>query len=289
MVLNECSGAKSFISPTVNNECLENNCDNRDPCVSNAISPNPHSPNCDNLVSGVFNVNSPNPHFDSPNCDKHDAISESDEVAASHGGGNRAQTDSHPITHDSHCNVNNSSRDSSQANDSHNQNNHISAPEKDTVDADISRGTGRHASRDDNHTEHDSRCDVNPDCQQGQFQDGNSHNNDVVSDSDTAGRVAKIEFSDPKVHENTLRIKIGHLNSVALIDTGATLSIISESLLDKLNPRNVKYVKPTVSVVYGVGSQQHEITTKIEADFFIDGHKSGFPCDEKSISSHSGS
>ena len=169
--------------------------------------------------------------------------------------------------------MNNSSCDSSQVNDSHNQNNQISAPEMDTVDADISRGTGKHASRDDSHTEHDSRCDVNPDCQHGQFQDGNSHNNDVVSDSDTAGRVAKIEFSDPKVHENTLRIKIGHLNSVALIDTGATLSILSESLLDKLNPRNVKYVKPIVSVVYGVGSQQHEITTKIEADFFIEGHK----------------
>ena len=169
--------------------------------------------------------------------------------------------------------MNNSSRDSSQVNDSHNQNNQISAPEMDTVDADISRGTGQHASCDYDHTAHDSHCDVNPDCQHGQFQDWNSHKNDVVFDSDIAGRVAKIEFSDPKVHENTLRIKIGHLNSVALIDTGATLSILRESLLDKLNPRNVKYVKPTFSVVYGIGSQQHEITTKIEADFFIEGHK----------------
>ena len=76
-------------------------------------------------------------------------------------------------------------------------------------------------------TECDSRCDVNPDSQHCQFQDGNSHNNDVVPGDDTIKRVAKIEFIVPKVHEKPLRIKIGRLNSVALlvIDTGAALSI----------------------------------------------------------------
>ena len=73
-----------------------------------------------------------------------------------------------------------------------------------------------------------------------------------------------------KVHQNTLGIKICHLSSVALVDTGATLSIISENLLQKLNPQHVRYMKPTISVVYGVGSQQHEINTKIETNFFID-------------------
>ena len=137
-----------------------------------------------------------------------------------------------------------------------------------------SRCTGRRASSDNSHSERDFRCNVNTDCQQDQLTDGHP-NTDSAKDptSDTEEQVAKIEFSDPKVHENTLRIKIGHLSSVALVDTSATLSIISENLLQKLNPRNVTYVKPTVSVVYGVGSQQHEINTKIETDFFIDGHK----------------
>ena len=108
-----------------------------------------------------------------------------------------------------------------------NQNVQISAQERDTVDAEISRGAGEHASRDDDHTRHDSLCCVNPDFQHCQFQDGKSHNNAVVPGDDTVERVAKIEFSDPKVHENTLRIKIGRPNSVALlvIDTGAALSI----------------------------------------------------------------
>ena len=106
-----------------------------------------------------------------------------------------------------------------------NQNFQISALEMDTVDADISPGAGKHASRDDNHTRHDSRCNVNPDCQHCQFQDGN--NNTVVPGGDTVERVAKLEFSVSKVHENPLRIKIGCLNSVALLvsDTGAALSI----------------------------------------------------------------
>ena len=71
----------------------------------------------------------------------------------------------------------------------------------------------------------------------------------------------------------THRINIGHLNSVALVDTGATLSILSEHLLQKLNPKYVQYVEPTISVVYGVGSQRHEIKTKVEVDVFIEGHK----------------
>ena len=108
-----------------------------------------------------------------------------------------------------------------------NQNVQISALEMDTVDADTSRGAGKHASRDDDHTRHDSHCDVNPDCQHCQFQDGNSHNNAIIHGDDAVERVAKIEFSVPKLHENPIRIIIGRPNSVALpvIDTGASLSI----------------------------------------------------------------
>ena len=181
----------------------------------------------------VHVINSPNRHSDSPNCN---VINKAlrDEFAVSHGIGKRASPDhgldstipvtmwTYPVTFCCRSTVPVTKTFPFQS------------PDRHCWRRASHRGGERGKPRMGHWARFPLQCE--PDCQHCQFQDGNSHNNDVVPWDDTVERVAKIEFIVPKVHENPLRIKIGHPNSVALlvIDTGAALSSFDRTALNSV-------------------------------------------------------
>ena len=83
-----------------------------------------------------------------------------------------------------------------------------------------------------------------------------------------------------------LQIRITNQNCQALVDSGAHLSIISDSMLDKIPKRSVKHMKPKFSAVTGVGGITHSVMARViltvnvgshafEQDFHVlDGHHS---------------
>ena len=83
-----------------------------------------------------------------------------------------------------------------------------------------------------------------------------------------------------------LQIRIANQNCQALVDSGAHLSIISDSMLDKIPKKSVTHMKPKFSAVTGVGGITHSVTARViltvnlgshvfEQDFHVlDGHHS---------------
>ena len=65
--------------------------------------------------------------------------------------------------------------------------------------------------------------------------------------------IPTVALLDKQSFDNTLRVRVGHVSTSALVDTGATISVLNSNFLAKLNPRSVKYMKPDVFKVYGVG------------------------------------
>ena len=83
--------------------------------------------------------------------------------------------------------------------------------------------------------------------------------------------VHKIQLADKRIFENTLRVNIGKAGADALVDTGATVSCISNNFLNTINPHYVRYLQPDIMTVFGVGNMAHEVSAKVELNFVIDG------------------
>ena len=83
--------------------------------------------------------------------------------------------------------------------------------------------------------------------------------------------VHKIQLADKRIFENTLRVNIGKARAAALVDTGATVSCISNNFLNTINPHYVRYLQPDIMTVFGVGNMAHEVSAKVELNFVIDG------------------
>ena len=75
---------------------------------------------------------------------------------------------------------------------------------------------------------------------------------------------------DSRSHDNNLKVTMGNVNARALVDTGATVSCISTTLLDKIDPHFIEYLKSEIPFVCGVGGKQHEVTHKVKIQFSIE-------------------
>ena len=73
--------------------------------------------------------------------------------------------------------------------------------------------------------------------------------------------------SDPRIFDNHLRIQVGKHNIGALVDTGATVSCISNALLNKLHPKSVQYFKSDITCISGVGGKKHAISDLVQIEF----------------------
>ena len=71
------------------------------------------------------------------------------------------------------------------------------------------------------------------------------------------------------MYNTYLDVKIGNVSTSVLMDTGATVSCISSDMLHKIHPRFVKYSKPDIVFISGVGNKHHQVTDLVEISFKI--------------------
>jgi predicted aspartyl protease len=75
--------------------------------------------------------------------------------------------------------------------------------------------------------------------------------------------------SNTSVQENYLPISIGGINTQALVDTGATISVMSNSFLEKIPSKLVSKKAPQFKSVTGVGGQVCDVKTQVELTFRV--------------------
>ena len=73
----------------------------------------------------------------------------------------------------------------------------------------------------------------------------------------------EVLLSDRRCYDNALRVQIGNVRAVTLVDSGVTVSCISHDLLSKIQPNRLQYLPGDISKVYGVGNIVQEISTKV--------------------------
>ena len=83
----------------------------------------------------------------------------------------------------------------------------------------------------------------------------------------------EVLLSDKRCYDNTLQVRMGNVKAVALVDTGATISCISHSLLSKIQPKHVQYMHGDISKTYGVGNIVQDVSAKVQFDFHVDQQK----------------
>ena len=93
-----------------------------------------------------------------------------------------------------------------------------------------------------------------------------NHVTDTNTDDDN---IPEVLLTDKRCHDNTVRVQIGNIRVVALLDSGATVSCISTALLNKLQPKRLQYLQSDICKVYGVGDIIQDISTKVQFDFHI--------------------
>ena len=77
-----------------------------------------------------------------------------------------------------------------------------------------------------------------------------SDHHDSVNDSLSENPVVhEVALSNKRCYDNLLRVKIGHVKTVALVDTGASMSCISHNLLCKIQLKQVQYLPGDVSKI----------------------------------------
>ena len=96
----------------------------------------------------------------------------------------------------------------------------------------------------------------------------NDDNNDNACNDDDS--FPEVLLSDTRCHDNTVRVQIGNIRAVALVDSGATISCISNALLTKIQPKRLQYLPDDITKVYGVGHIVQDISSKVQFDFKID-------------------
>ena len=96
----------------------------------------------------------------------------------------------------------------------------------------------------------------------------------------------KLNLNDDRCWENMLNVRLANQNCQALVDSGAHISIVSDSMLSKIPSKHIRHVQPKYSTVVGVGGVTHTGTARVfvtvnvgshcfDQDFHVlDGHHS---------------
>ena len=89
-----------------------------------------------------------------------------------------------------------------------------------------------------------------------------------VLPTEVAGEyVHNIKLSDRRLFENMLKVRIGQVQTFDLVDTGATISVISNNFLNSLNQHYYKEIEPDVKFIMGVDNKIHSVSAKVELTF----------------------
>ena len=79
-------------------------------------------------------------------------------------------------------------------------------------------------------------------------------------------------YPKPPFH-NMINAKFGVLQTQCVMDTGATISIVSEAFLDKIPKKLIKTLPHQHIVIHGVGGFKKQVREQVELTFTINGRK----------------
>ena len=79
-------------------------------------------------------------------------------------------------------------------------------------------------------------------------------------------------YPKPPFH-NMINAKFGVLQTQCVMDTGATISIVSEAFLDKIPKKFIKILPHRHIVIHGVGGFKKQVREQVELTFTINGRK----------------
>ena len=65
-------------------------------------------------------------------------------------------------------------------------------------------------------------------------------------------------------HENYLPVTIGNKQTMALVDTGASISVVSQTLIDTFTPNELTFTKSDYQAIIGVGGERHSVINKVD-------------------------
>lgn len=75
------------------------------------------------------------------------------------------------------------------------------------------------------------------------------------------------------IRKNTIWVNIGGRKTHGLIDTGAGISCISKTFLDKTDFKNSTFQNCTLKEIIGVGGERHRILGKVDIPIAVSGFK----------------
>ena len=81
-----------------------------------------------------------------------------------------------------------------------------------------------------------------------------------------------LELADDRCWENMLTVRIASQTCQALVDSGAHISIVSDSLLHTIPKRCIRHIQPKFGAVIGVGGVTHKVTARVIVTVNIGGH-----------------
>ena len=84
----------------------------------------------------------------------------------------------------------------------------------------------------------------------------------------------RVRISNRYSYDNTLRITCDrNVHATALVDSGATISVIPADFISKLHPKSLKKLNSKPLTIYGVGNIVQQTTHQVQMEFAIDGVK----------------
>ena len=93
----------------------------------------------------------------------------------------------------------------------------------------------------------------------------NSHMTPVIMET-------SLELADDRCWENMLTVRRASQTCQALVDSGAHISIVSDSLLRKIPKRSIHHIQPKFGAVIGVGGVTHKVTVRVIVTVNIGDH-----------------
>ena len=103
-----------------------------------------------------------------------------------------------------------------------------------------------------------------------------------VTDTDNTNRMANNTFvqnnenGSPTCamqYHNMLRAKFAHLKTQCLVDTGASINVISDKFLSQIPSKFVTKLPTKITTIYGVGDYTTTVKCMVRLDFEINGSK----------------
>ena len=85
--------------------------------------------------------------------------------------------------------------------------------------------------------------------------------------------IPRVALLKKELFQNILRVTVGNTTVNGLIDTGASISVISCNFISKLKPSLVKYLQSDISKIYGVGNVAHDVTEKVQLSLRVGDQK----------------